>query len=87
MIYADGGKLRADYSDGTHVIHYTAVAVTPNKSVSFTSDGKTAGPVFKLIYEAKGDGAIAVSFSIKSPGQASFARVASGTLEAAPHGG
>ncbi len=36
-IYAEGGAVRGDYADGTHVIHYVSAAVEPGKSVTFTS--------------------------------------------------
>src|ERR1700761_9146497 len=37
LIYPEAGTLRADYSDGQHVIHYTKADVVSGKSVVFTS--------------------------------------------------
>ncbi len=49
MIYPGGGTLRANYSDGTHVIHCHSVVVEAGQSVIFTSDA-CAGSVFRLGY-------------------------------------
>lgn len=79
LIYPEGGVLRADYSDGQHVIHYTG-AVTPD-SVTFTST-PSAGPVFKLTYTRKAPDTLGVAFGMVPPG-GSFRPVANGTLRKA----
>jgi hypothetical protein len=55
MIYAEGGTLHADYSDGSHLIHYTSAVVTPGKSVSFLSASNPGAPTFKLTYDLRPD--------------------------------
>ena len=37
MIYPEAGTVRADYSDGVHVIHYVSAMVEPGAAVTFTS--------------------------------------------------
>ncbi len=80
MIYPEDGALRADYSDGSHVIHYGAAVVTAGRSVVFTSRPKPGAPTFKLSYELTSPGVLAVSFSMAPPGSKEFHPVASGVL-------
>jgi hypothetical protein len=80
LIYPDGGTIHADYTDGQHVIHYTSAAVTPDKSVVFSSAGGP-GPVFRLSYELQSPGTLAVSYSMKPPGRPTYVPVATGTLK------
>jgi hypothetical protein len=79
MIYADGGTVRADYSDGAHVIHYTSAEITAGHSVVFTSAAGGAAPTFRLSYELKPSGTLAISFAMAPPGQSEFHEIAAGT--------
>lgn len=78
MIYADGPATRADYVDGSHVIHYVSAKVTPNKAVTF-STAEGAGPLFRLTYEQTPSG-LKVIFGMVPPGQIEFHQIATGTL-------
>jgi len=80
MIYPEKGTLRADYSDGQHVIHYSSAEVAPGKSVTFTS-APGGGPTFRLSYDLKAADTLAVTFAMAPPGQAAFNVVAAGTLK------
>jgi hypothetical protein len=79
LIYPEAGAIHADYTDGTHVIHYIAAAVDAGQSVTFTG-APGQGPVFHLSYEAKGPKALAVSFGMTAPGGGPFQPIATGTL-------
>ncbi|HLK25831.1 MAG TPA: hypothetical protein VKT30_14350 [Caulobacteraceae bacterium] len=62
-IYAEGGTLRGDYLDGTHVIHYTHARVEPGRSVEFlTADD--ARPAYRLTYTKDGAGELGIRFEI-----------------------
>ncbi len=78
MIYPEGGSLHADYSDGTHVIHYDSATIVPGHSVTFTSVHQPGAPVFRLTYELTGPAVLAISFAMAPPGQSEFQTVASG---------
>jgi hypothetical protein len=80
MIYLEAGALRADYSDGNHVIHYTSATIVPGHSVAFTSAHLDGAPTFRLTYELTAPASLAVSFSMAAPGQSAFQPIASGTL-------
>jgi hypothetical protein len=80
MIYAEAGGLRAEYSDGEHLIHYVSAEVVPGQSVTFTSAAQPGAPVFRLSYERKSDGVLGVSFAMAPPGESGFHDIASGTL-------
>jgi hypothetical protein len=83
LIYSDGGALKADYVDGEgHAIHYTSAAVTPGKSVTFTS-AAGQGPVFRLTYETQSPEVLAIAFGMTPPGASEFRPIASGTLKKA----
>jgi hypothetical protein len=83
LIYRDGGGVHADYVDGEgHAIHYTSAAVTPGKSVTFTS-AAGQGPVFRLTYELQSPDTLAVTFGMTPPGSDQFRAIASGTLKKA----
>ena len=84
LIYPDAGALRADYSDGSHVIHYTKVTVTPGHAVTFVSEARAGAPVYRLTYELQGPGALAVDFAMAAPGTSDFRPVARGVLSKAP---
>jgi hypothetical protein len=80
LIYPDNGAIRADYVDGEgHTIHYVASEITAGKSVTFSSPPKEF-PVFRLRYELRAPGTLAVSFSMVPPGQTEFRPIADGTL-------
>ena len=79
MIYPEAGSVHADYSDGSHVIHYVSAAVTPGQSVVFTSAAQPGEPVFKLSYTRDGADKLGVSFAIAPPGQSDFRAIATGT--------
>jgi hypothetical protein len=51
MIYPEGGTVHADYSDGTHVIHYVRTDIADGHSVTFTSAAQPNAPTFRLLYE------------------------------------
>jgi hypothetical protein len=80
LVYPEGGTLHADYSDGTHVIHYTQATVEPGKSVSFISAKQPGVPVFKLAYQLTAPDTLAVSFAMAPPGAETFNPIATGTL-------
>jgi hypothetical protein len=83
MIYADGPDIRADYTDGQHVIHYTSAVVVPGKSVAFSS-ASGAGPVFKLTYDVDSPDVLQIKFGMFPPGQNTFQPIATGTVHRAP---
>jgi len=70
VIYPQGpaGTLRADYFDNEgHVIHY-ATTFASNKAI-FTGDAVPNTPRFRLTYELKPDGLLAIEFAIAAPGK------------------
>ncbi len=80
LIYDEAGALHADYSDGTHVIHYRTAVVTPGKAVVFTSTAQGGMPVFRLSYALDGPDRLMVDFAMAPPGQSGFRPIASGSL-------
>jgi hypothetical protein len=80
MIYPEGGALHADYSDGTHIVHYRTAVVDPGKSVVFTSEAPPGEPTYRLAYAVTGPMGLSVSFSIKPPGSDAFQPIATGGL-------
>jgi hypothetical protein len=80
MIYPEGDTIRADYSDGTHVIHYIKAEVVPAHSVTFVSASRPDAPTFRLRYELSDPTTLAVTFEMAPPGSSTFHPVASGTL-------
>ena len=81
LIYPEGGTLHADYSDGEgHVIHYVSAAVTAGRSVVFTGATQPGQPSFRLAYELKAPGDLAVDFSMVPPGGGPARPIASGVL-------
>ncbi|MDR3506590.1 MAG: hypothetical protein P4L64_01705 [Caulobacteraceae bacterium] len=83
-IYPEGNALRADYSDGQHVIHYVRTQVTPGHSVMFMSEAQPGAPTFRLTYTLTAPDALTVSFDMAPPGQAEFHSVAQGELQRSP---
>ncbi len=81
MIYPEDGTLHADYSDGTHIIHYTSAIVVPDRSVVFTTATLANAPTFRLSYEKSNATTLAIRFEIEPPGQTAFHLIASGTLQ------
>jgi hypothetical protein len=80
MIYAEAGGLRADYSDGEHLIHYVSAEVVPGRSVTFTSAAQPGAPVFRLSYSVKAPDTLAVMFGMIAPGQSAYRPIAAGEL-------
>ena len=80
MIYPAAGTLHADYSDGTHVIHYTRADVVAGKSVAFSSASAPGAPVFRLTYTLTAPDTLGVSFGMTPPGGTSFNPIVTGTL-------
>ena len=86
LIYPDGNNLHADYVDGEgHAIHYTAVETVAGKSITFMgmNEAQDRGPTFKLTYDMKAPGTLAVSFGMTAPGGSEFRPIATGTLKRA----
>lgn len=84
MIWPEDGAVRADYADGTHLIHYVRAKVEPGRAVTFSSDAAAGGPAFRLGYRLSAPGVLAVSFGMVPPGGAPFRPIATGTLRKAP---
>jgi hypothetical protein len=80
MIYPEGGTLHADYSDGTHVIHYVSAQIRAGQSVVFATPVQPGAPTFRLAYELSAPRRLGVSFSMAPPGSLRFRPVATGTL-------
>lgn len=80
MIYPEGGGLHADYSDGSHVIHYVSAAVAPGRSVVFESAPAPQAPRYRLAYEMQPSGSLTVTFSMAPPGGSDYRPIATGTL-------
>lgn len=80
LIYPDGGKLRADYFDGQHPIHYTTVSVEPQHSVRFETAPQPGAPSFRLTYVETAADTLSVKFEMSPPGQSGFQEIAAGTM-------
>jgi hypothetical protein len=80
MVYPENGTLRADYSDGTHVIHYVSAEVVPGRSVTFTTALRSDAPSFRLSYDKTSPNTLSVRFEMAAPGQTTFHPIATGTL-------
>ncbi|UAL10175.1 hypothetical protein [Caulobacter segnis] len=78
MIYPEGDGLRADYSDGEHVIHYDRAEIDPGKAVTFTSVAQPGRPVFRLSYRLPPPDRLSVSFAMAPPGSATVQPIADG---------
>ena len=83
-IWPEDGAVRADYADGTHIIHYTRAEVSPGRSVTFSSAAAPGAPVFRLSYAVAAPGALSVTFGMVPPGSATFQPIATGMLRKAP---
>jgi hypothetical protein len=69
VVYPEAGSLRAVYFDNEgHVIRY-AIS-TGDGRAAFESESGAPGPRFKLEYERREDGSLAIAFSIAPPGKA-----------------
>jgi hypothetical protein len=67
FVYSEGGKHRATFLDPEgHAIHY-GIAAVPHGAV-FESDAVPGAPRYKLTYEEKEPGLVAVTFTIAPPG-------------------
>jgi hypothetical protein len=84
LIYPEGGGLKADYSDGTHVIHYVSAQVTPGRSVVFRSAPQPGAPSFRLTYQTSPGDALDVKFEMAAPGGTEFKPVAEGQMTRKP---
>jgi len=84
LIYPEGGGLRADYSDGGHVIHYASAEVTPGRSVVFRSAPQPDTPSFRLTYAAAPGDVLTVKFEMAAPGGADFKPLAEGQMTRRP---
>ena len=80
MIYPEGGTLHGDYSDGTHIIHYTQAEIVPGKSVSFSTVQQSGVPVFRLTYALASPDTLSVTFGMTPPGGTTVHPIATGTL-------
>ncbi len=83
MIYPEGGAIHADYSDGSHVIHYTGAEVVPGRSVRFTSVVVPNAPRFRLTYALADPAMLSITFETMPPGGSAWRPIASGTLRRA----
>jgi hypothetical protein len=84
LIYPEGGGLKADYSDGAHVIHYVSAQVTSGRSVVFRSAPQPGAPSFRLTYSAGAGDVLAVKFEMAAPGGTEFKPVAEGQMTRKP---
>jgi hypothetical protein len=80
MMYPEGGTVRADYSDGQHIIHYTSATIVAGQSVSFMTSASATAPSFRLSYTKTDARTMAVRFEMAPPGQTAFTPIATGTL-------
>jgi hypothetical protein len=80
MIYPEAGTIRADYSDGTHVIHYVSATVEPGVAVTFTSAARPGVPTFRLAYRLIAPDRLSVWFGMAPPGGEDFRPIATGEL-------
>jgi hypothetical protein len=82
LIYAEAGAIHAEYTDGTHVIHYRTTSVTPGRAVTFVSDQAQGGPIYRLNYDLAKSGLLSVNFQVAPPGGI-YRLIAAGTLHSA----
>lgn len=83
LIYPEGGGLKADYSDGAHVIHYSKAEVQPGRSVIFSTTAHDGAPAFRLTYALEPGDQVAVKFEMAPPGGAAFKTMAQGEMKRA----
>ncbi len=79
-IYAEGGTLRGDYFDGTHIIHYTHAIVAPGASVQFLT-ATDANPAYRLTYTKISDEVVAIRFEVAAPGSSDFHVIADARVQ------
>jgi hypothetical protein len=79
LVYPDSGRLRADYFDGQHAIHYTDVTVDADGSVRFASDRVPGQPAYRLTYHKIDPRTVKVTFEIAPPGQDRFQALVEGS--------
>lgn len=84
MIYPEAGTVRADYSDGAHVIHYVSATVEPGAAVTFTSTVSPGVPAFRLAYRLTEPDRLSVWFGMAPPGGGDFRPIATGELRKRP---
>lgn len=78
LIYPESGHVRADYFDGTHVIHYADAITEPGRSVRFVTPAGAPGPAFSLTYRITTSARLATRFEMAAPGQHDMHIVAEG---------
>jgi hypothetical protein len=81
MIYAEDGRVRGEYADGTHVIHYTQAKIDAGREVEFTTPSEPGRPAFRLAYALVQPGRIAIRFSVAPPGETVFQPIAVGVAD------
>ena len=81
LIYPESGAIHADYSDGTHIIHYTHADVTPGQSVTFLTASSPVAPTFKLGYVMTGPKTLTIDFEMAPPGSTQFHPIATGSAK------
>lgn len=79
-IYPEAGTIRADYSDGSQVIHYVSATVEPGAAVTFTSAASPGVPAFRLAYRLVAPDRLSVWFGMARPGGGDFRPIATGEL-------
>jgi hypothetical protein len=79
IVHAAPSGLAAAYFDGTHVIQYDTVTISPGKSVVFATAPSPRAPTFRLTYTLT-KSTLSVDFGMAPPGQTAFHPIATGTL-------
>ena len=81
LVYPESGGLRADYFDGSHVIHYVSAIVEPGRSVVFLTAASPSAPRFRLSYRVETLDSLTVKFEMAQPGDSAFQIIAEGDLK------
>lgn len=80
LIYPEAGEIHADYSDGSHVVHYASATVEPGRAVTFVSAPQPRAPTFRLRYRLTAPATLSIDFAMSPPGSGAFRSIAAGTL-------
>jgi len=80
IIYEDVGGVRAEYSDGQHLIHYDRAKIKDGRSVTFQSAASPGAPMFTLRYETLSSDRLKITFGMIAPGGDRFQPIAVGEL-------
>lgn len=78
LIYPEQGRLRADWFDGVHAIHYTSVTIEPGRSVRFATQTRPGQPSYRLTYTLNSNG-VEVRFEQARANTRAFQPIAVGT--------